>query len=85
MFIEQLEEDEEPYYMIDIYFKILALFLAKIEAGYGQEKMQYYFENFKLDKTVGLLRPHVMDDTLFSDIKKEYKVSDKILSLLDPQ
>lgn len=70
-------------YFIDIYFKILASFFAKIEERHGEEKVDYYYKHFNILDTVKLLRPHVLDESLFDDIKEEFSTSDKVLGLLN--
>lgn len=78
--IIDLEDGEEPMYFIDIYFKILAAFLSTIPSG---DKLQNLYKHYNLEKTCKLLRPHVMDEGIFSDIKEELGISDEIIKLLD--
>jgi hypothetical protein len=79
---EDLEEDEEPLYFIDIYFKILGALLSKVEKDLGADKIDHYYEHFKINSTVDLLRPYVSDTDIFSEIKEEFIASDKVLKLL---
>lgn len=72
---EELEDGEEPIYMIDIYIKILAALLTKIEDRLGDAKMEHYYEHFKIAKSIDLLRPHGMGD--YTD--EETTISEKIL------
>lgn len=79
---DDLEEDEEPLYFIDIYFKILGALLSKVERELGEEKVDHYYEHFKINSTVDLLRPYVSDSDIFEEIKSEFGASDKVLKLL---
>ena len=80
---EDLAEDEEPMYFIDIYFKILSFLLSKVEEDLGVERLDYYYQQFNIEKTAKLLRPHILEEGLFSEIKEELKTSEKVISLLD--
>jgi hypothetical protein len=69
---DELEEDEEPIYMIDIYVKVLAAFLTKVESRLGDSKLEHFYEHYNIAATIDTLRPHVMgdytdDDTTISE------------------
>lgn len=78
---EELEEDEEPMYFIDIYFKILAALLSNIP----EDKRNAFYTHHNIESTAKLLRPHVLEDDLFASIKEELEVSDDVVKLLDTQ
>lgn len=80
---EPLKEDEEPMYFIDIYFKILGALFTKINDRLGDEKVDHYYSHFKVENTVKLLRPHVMGEDVFDEIKEEFNTPDKIINFLN--
>lgn len=70
-------------YFIDIYFKILGCLLTKIQTREGDERLAHFSEHFQIPQTVQLLRPHVLGDDLFEELKNDHGVSDKVIELLD--
>jgi hypothetical protein len=72
-------------YFIDIYFKILGCLLTKIETREGEEKLAYFNEHFNIPQTAKLMRPHILGDDLFEELKNDHGVSETVVALLDLQ
>lgn len=80
---EDLKDDEEPMYFIDIYFKILASLMTKIEHNLDQEKLLYFYKQFNIENTAKLLKPFMLEDDLFSELPKVQGASKTVVQLLD--
>jgi hypothetical protein len=74
---EELLEDEEPMYFVDIYFKVFGSFLAKIEERLGDEKLDYYYSHFHIKSKLDAIKQYV-DEEAYSEIN----ASEKVLSLI---
>ena len=76
---EELEDGEDPIYMVDIYIKILAVLFTKIEDRLGESKMHQLYEHYGIESTIEILKPHLMGDY----IDDEVKISETVLKLLN--
>ncbi|CAI2377618.1 unnamed protein product [Moneuplotes crassus] len=80
--IESGAEGEEPDVFIEIYFKIFAALLTKIQANLGDDKLAHYFTQFKVSETCKMLKPYILEDGLFDEMI-EQGIPEKVVSLVN--
>lgn len=74
---DELEEDEEPIYLVDIFVKVFGSFLGKIEERMGEEKLNYYYSHFNIKAKIDTIREYVDED-----VYNEIQVSQNVLTLI---
>ncbi|CAI2379317.1 unnamed protein product [Moneuplotes crassus] len=62
------EGEDDPDIFVEIYFKIFASLLTKIQTELGNKKLVHYYKKFKLEKTCKALKPYILEKDLFDEL-----------------
>ena len=79
---ESENSDEESLCMVEIYYKIIGLFLSKIEASYSRTDFKSLYNKFKVSELIEKLKPYMQDNSFLDELKEEFKISKNIIELL---